>query len=80
MQKQPIYAQQTACFNIKTRLNITQKAMNRHAKVVLLQCERRQIAIQMHTAAVTETHKTLDIKILCTTYKKMHYFIKISNL
>lgn len=41
MQKQPIYAQQTACFNIKTRLNVTQKATNQHVKGVLLQCKKR---------------------------------------
>lgn len=80
MQKQPIYTLQTACLNIKTHLNATQKAMNRHAKGVLLQCERRQIAMEMHTATVTKAHKTLNIKILCTIHKKMHYFIKISNL
>lgn len=45
MQKQQIYAQQTACFNIKTRLNVTQKATNQHVKGVLLQCKKRQIVI-----------------------------------
>ncbi len=45
MQNQQIYAQQTAYFNIKTRLNVTQKVTNQHVKGVLLQCKKRQIAI-----------------------------------